>query len=564
LVLIEDNLIVIVEGYSSYETDGNLHVVSQRRDILVQMYDTQYLMNVDTNADTGSGLIGSTYLHGSFDSIDIINGLLSIATRSYINSYELLVVPFERYKIDFQKLNDSEYKQKVRQLAPQQVELFRNTLIQDLSINKDDLPNFVRINPWVKKFSATCWSQAWDFGMNADGLMNGLFFVHSINISSPVENKDIKVSTSAVFTNEYDSRFLASGKHSILTLPNIAHCKNDTYQKASAILSYKRDEDSIKPSVLDVVTGRIMKSDIASNTARFLIEQWPNIFDVMSAMNATGRRPQPTNQLTILSLDRGNEMDETYLRQLSSVYLEATDIRFFDTYAYVRKNRTSMSVVDFSDPENPIVSQSFKDVGIRGSLYSLNDDDSLLLSISEEFNNVQLHMIDTTIPASPILLHNYNLSQSLNAHAWSDSAWSFKAAYLGRSYIALPVDTDDWNQTSHERFHGYLVFKVDRNVGFTEVRDCRIVQNAIDNMIHSYEEERTLVPEIMVNDAEIPTGSGQCDYCFASLDRRALLFDTNLLMATGVKTISTINLESCSSIWNTTITFDGNNHTCCN
>jgi hypothetical protein len=191
-MLLEGKLIVVAEGYGSDTTDGVFHVVSQRYDTLVQIYDTLYLANVDASADIDNGLIGSTYLHGSFVSVDLIDGLLSIATQSDINSYQLLVAPFERYNFEFQSLNNAEYEQKVRRLAPRQVELFREALVQDLSINNENLSSFVRINPWVENFSTTsCWSQEWDYVIRTDGLLNGLFFVNTINTSSPVENKNI-------------------------------------------------------------------------------------------------------------------------------------------------------------------------------------------------------------------------------------------------------------------------------------------------------------------------------------------------------------------------------------
>ena len=125
------------------------------------------------------------------------------------------------------------------------------------------------------------------------------------------------------------------------------------------------------------------------------------------------------------------------------------------------------------NPSKPAVLGELKITGFSSYLHSINDDNTLLVSVGEEADingtilGLKVALFDASDPKSPQLLHSATVETDKDAWSSSDATYDFKAfrwLSLGEEtgVVILPVRVQSWSQNATGNFDGFFVYDVSR------------------------------------------------------------------------------------------------------
>ena len=118
------------------------------------------------------------------------------------------------------------------------------------------------------------------------------------------------------------------------------------------------------------------------------------------------------------------------------------------------------------------------------------------------------------------------------------------------------------NPNTDETFHGFMIFKINEDSGFQEIKNCRVGTTDNGSTISHPDPIWTVVD---LNATTLPpTREKICHYCGGYLPRRSFVFNNSNILTVDGSTYSLTNLNTCQQSWNQTISIIDPTSTCCN
>jgi hypothetical protein len=199
--------------------------------------------------------------------------------------------------------------------------------------------------------------------------------------------------------------------------------------------------------------------------------------------------PQETENY-VITLDMAPSdgiMKELGRIKLGKPFETFTSVRFFDNVAYAGtfQMHDPLYTLDLSDALNPKKVSELDISGFSSYLHSINDNNTLILSIGEEADNngtslgIQITIFDMRDLTKPKVAQRLTIENDVNTYSYSDSQWDFKAFRYVNGKLIIPLDIYSWNQTTGQEntavsFRGVAVF--DATVD-SIAEKCRISQS---------------------------------------------------------------------------------------
>jgi hypothetical protein len=252
-----------------------------------------------------------------------------------------------------------------------------------------------------------------------------------------------------------------------------------------------------------------------------------------------------------------------------------TSVRFFDNVAYAGtfQRRDPLYTLDLSDPTNPKKVSELDISGFSSYLHSINDNNTLILSIGEEADNngtslgIQITIFDMRDLTKPKVAQRLTIEKDKNTYSYSDSQWDFKALRYANGKLIIPLDISSWNQTTGQEntavsFHGFSVFYATVD-SIAEV--CRISQRptSSDGRIYCYCGSSYLPRRSMVFNGDVVSlmFAGGPSVAVTPLSYPFLLF---LQMTTENQFVRMTDLDTCKQTWSLDIKDENaTDQTCC-
>lgn len=180
--------------------------------------------------------------------------------------------------------------------------------------------------------------------------------------------------------------------------------------------------------------------------------------------------------------------------------------RFFDDKAYIVTFRRTdpLYTINFTDAENPVVTDELKVSGYSSYLHPVGSD--RLLAIGKEVNETtgrnigfQVTLFDVSDLENTKLLQRHTIKQRWSSSAAEDDHLAFRYLPMSKLLI-LPISIRDYswlddNERVREDFDGFKVYKVtdheiDERYSLSLVRPSRINRGC---WYHTYLPPRSLV-----------------------------------------------------------------------
>jgi hypothetical protein len=201
LLLEGDTLLVIVGGYG-YMMQEKMGL--DHDPILSDFMGTQLRLYNTSNVASGTlKLIGVTNVHGTFTGVRAFGGNAHVMTTSYVNTYNELAAPFQRWDWP-SNMTDEEYIEEVYRTAKDKaIPSFIDKLVKELKMG-GEMPRLARVCLWQKEGSGTNLEQM----AFSEGVINTLAQIHSLDMTGG--SKNLKVSSSGSFLPSYWARFYGS------------------------------------------------------------------------------------------------------------------------------------------------------------------------------------------------------------------------------------------------------------------------------------------------------------------------------------------------------------------
>ena len=556
-----NRLLVVAEGY------GQETAVALDHDPILSNYKGTRLFVYDS---TTMDLLGSEDVHGYFNAVRAIGNNVHVVTLSGLYTYPYLVQPFERWQ--YPEMTDDEFVAHVKGLVLEEGVLkdFSAKMVQELG---DPLPNVARLSLLQSQFNASeplyysdlmqTYAQVSSFDITADLATTNQAIPLSVSGSFlPSWGSHVYAATDTLIVSmegwDYDpvtyestqSTYLlglsldgaTSSPHSYGQVPGSSlnsyaiDVVGDILRIATTVnrgWGFIREPIFIDPILVDPVEDGLIDVDIADGP--IVLEDEPvesrttNYISILRLPGPTGGEPGTMSLEGQLEIGKPNE--------------SITAMRFFNdvSYAVTFERTDPLYVLDLSDPANPRALAELNITGFSSYLQSMNDDNTLLLSIGEEADEegfslgLAISVFDATDPANPFLAARYVVEEDPETWSGSEAQWDFMSIRYERTTqrLILPVDVSNWQDKSKE-FHGFMVFVVTPN---SIALDCQIEHG---NPF---------------------TDAAVCYYC-AYLPPRSMIFGGDVTTLDNHRVVST-DLNTCSQVWALDISIPAEADECC-
>jgi Beta propeller domain len=243
-----------------------------------------------------------------------------------------------------------------------------------------------------------------------------------------------------------------------------------------------------------------------------------------------------------------------------------TAVRFFDNIAYaVTFEQTDpFYVLDFTNPETPVVLGELEILGFSSYLHSINSDNTKILGVGRQatadgtVQGLKISLYDATVPTAPKVIDEYIEEQPENTSTGSSVEWdpeSFRYLNLvdtGRLIIPMSIYTwSEWDPTTNNTkaptttsdlpvnaagsFEGFAVFAVEND--------------KITRQFYITHTEESV---------SFTSGCWSCGY----MEARSFVFNGDVVTMKLHSFLRT-DLDTGVEVWNTYVDTDGGTLECC-
>ena len=564
LLLSEDRLVVVIKGYgettrAQMNGNGTSSIIYELKDTLVQVYSTSGIANGDLV------LLKETHVNGYFKDARMIGSNVHLVTAATIDTYASLASPLAYWQNDFDSLSPEEYEVAATKFAEEKlITNFVDKLVKEISINgKIDL---AQVGLWQTELSNNTSIEQAIYGHT--GVMSTLMQVVSFDVMDN-SSDDLQLSLAGAFMPSMGFTYATDD---MLVVAAYGWNWNSVLSgsiETTYLLGFSLTGASSTPHAVGSVNGYLMNQyslDIVDGYMRVattIQSYWPYYYFTEDAnenatnFNASIPEFLTKNYITVLEIPAASNPGELKkVGQTDSLGENGqllSSVRFFDTGAYLSMAefgyfptnntafKTSLLVMDLTNPADPKVAGSLEIPGISSYLYPLNVANNLMLAVGQDsdvntgvsFSGLSLTVFDASDPANSLILQRHVVQPvDDSAYAYSDATWDFDAF----RYLSLPNDAGivivplniqaDWISTAFDsggNFDGFVVFDVSKN-GISE---------------------RTRISHVNSEDF------WGC-YYNANLPPRSLVIQGDLMTMKGHSVVST-NLDSSKVTWNMTL-----------
>lgn len=508
LQLHSDRLVVIVSGYGETKKKEAKIESSILYDLLsthVRIYDTSTLPNMLT-------LVSEFDVNGSFQDSRAIGENVHIVTTAYVNLWEPLYYPLQKYSESFNKnMTDDKYLKAATALARTKlIPEFTAKLAEEIKMLGD--PKLIKIALWESVVT----------GME-DTLFGGQAFqaytqVTSFDITAP-ETRSLAGSfmpSSWGYTYSTPEMLIFSGE-GWNYLPD-----KDATGPTTYFLGFALDGATATPAAIGSVPGSLLSQYSLSIFDGHLraATTIPNIWRWPSKTDSNGMmffepvlESSSQNQVFILKIPILGSGDIGVFSQVGSISNlgkegeSFTAFRFFGLTAYaVTFLRTDPFYVLDLNVNKPQVLGELEITGFSSYLHSINANNTLLLAIGEEADDkgvilgLKIALFDAATPAKPKLVQTFTIETERDT--WSSSAvsWDFKAfRYLPLGtpevgILIIPLQVYAPYPETKGNFDGFIAYDISRD-GISERGRISHVEskNVYGCYSNSYLPQRSLV-----------------------------------------------------------------------
>jgi hypothetical protein len=555
LLLHEDRLMVIVEGYQS----SIKKTVTRDFPILYEFMSTHIRLYKIVGKDAGLlQLVSTADINGRFDAARSIDGKVHVVTTSGIDTYTDLIAPFESY--NYQGLSEEDYIAEVVRTAEEKaIPNFVEDLLAELNAGPS-FPDLFRISLLQSEASGSQ-NEALTFDQ---GVVNSLTQVHSFDLSSDSETIDFSVSGS--FLPTWTSHvYGATGTLIICGEGWEYDHEKHTSTQSTHFMGIEIDGATSRPHSVGKVAGYILNSrsvDVKDNILRVattIRRSWffpfpdPLPVDVEvadtedTATTAEIAEEESSTQNFVITLDMTPSdgiMEELGRIKLGKPNEVFTAVRFFDNVAYAVtfERRDPLYVLDLSDPANPTKLSELDISGFSSYLHSINDDNTLILAIGEEADDdgiilgMQITIFDLRDPDNPEVAQRLVVEKDPNTWSSSDSLWDFLSVRYAAGRLMIPMNINSW-ENEDLNFNGFVVYVANENELFEECRISHDIENPQE-------------------------GDTYCFGCNSWLPRRSMVFRGDL-MTTDSHFVRYTDLDTCDRLWTLDLVEDNSDDSCC-
>jgi hypothetical protein len=576
LLLYQDQLVVMVSMY------GNLLRELLDHDPLLQFYLSTRILVYKTSAVTSGGTLTLMFqqdINGDYKKAQRIKSNIHIVTMSRVKNQKLFDEPLDRQ--NFGTITSKEYITQMRRLAETLlIPAYVRGLTKELSVN-GSLPNIARMSIMQTEWNASHFNpQLYKYGLS-----NFYVQVSSLDLTLPMTTEPSAVNMIMNMTGVFVP-FTRANVYSavdILILATLAYdYVPDTmdYRQFTYLIAWGLNESSANMRAVGRVPGSLLNEyavDVVGDVVRIGTTvqdpQWccipyPNVTDMINGTTTTANSllfGVTTNYANTMSPTRNSKSSNTknfittlripaLVEALSSLASpgvmktigqlglgneneEFASLRFFDNIAYAVTQKIvnpSYYVLDLSDPTDLQILGKLNTSGdeFSGYLYSMNDNNTLLLGISDavkerkdgflNFFGLQISVLDARNPAQLMVAQHYLIEENSTFDDVRTSAMSdfHSVRYDPHTQrLILPVSLQSFKDSSLD-YYGFYVFIVNENE-ITPTCSIDIKANASHN---------------------------DCFYC-AGIPYRSMIFHGNI-MTVAAHFVQSTNLKSCTSEWN--------------
>jgi DNA excision repair protein ERCC-4 len=615
LLLYQGRLLVIVGGYGPalmLEAGLNETVLNDFLNTQLRFYDVNSVV-------TGNNQPYSVLnLQGSFNSVRMLDGNAHVMTTTGINTYNDLVMPFEKDgQPDLSAMGPEEYTQAVYTKAQQEaVPKFVEKLTRQIAIGSAGAPNLVKISLFQNEYSG-----AGIEGLTfPDGILSTLALVNSFSLTGDLSTPVVATSSGA-FLPSYWAHFYGSTTHLIIAGQGQRVDAQSGYSVESTnFLSFAVDGAAATAEAIGSTDGYVLNSyaiDVLDEYLRvgvsinnqwfFVTEPMPLMEgDVVEGSDTTGDvATDPTTGTSSVPAQNTNSTTENYIVILTLPGLNGTEagvmqevgrlqlgkpnelftaLRFYDNVAYAVtfERKDPLYVLDLSNPAAPRIDGELTVPGFSSYLHALNPEMSVMLGVGQAADangtvtGTKLSVYNVKNRTNPFVAAEYVMENTADTFTYTAAESDPKTLRVvpGMNLISLPIDRS--NYVSGSRWNGFFTFFVNET---HIIKECEI-GHAVNTSVY-YGEPMPAEGDGGAGGVSDPsTGGGggsdgsaptatdamPCFYC-AALAPRSMVFDGNL-MTMNNHFVRSNSLSTCGQVWaldivvpvdNATMTYGG----CC-
>ena len=480
LLLHEDRLLVVVEGYES----SIKKTITRDFPILYDFMSTHIRLYKIVGREAGLlQLVSTADINGRFHAARSIDGMVHVVSTTGVDTYTDLIAPFEAY--NYQGLSEEDYIAEVVRTAEEKaIPNFVESLVAELNAGPS-FPDLFRISLLQSEASGSQ-NEALTFDQ---GVANSLAMVHSFDLTS--DSQEIEFSVAGAFLPTWTSHVY--GALDVLVICGEGweyNHEENTSTQSTHFLGVSIDKmNGSHPHSIGKVAGYILNSrsvDVLDNVLRvattirrswFFPRPEPILeVDVIEEDDAEDTVTSPeiaeeesSTKNFVITLDMTpadgimKELGRIKLGKPNEIF---TAVRFFDNraYAVTFERRDPLYILDLSDPENPRSLAELDVSGFSSYLHSINDDNTMILAIGEEADDdgvvlgMQITIFDLRDPDNPKVAQRHVVEKDPNTWSSSDALWDFLSIRwvkeAGR--LIIPMNINSW-ENEDLNFNGFVV-----------------------------------------------------------------------------------------------------------
>jgi len=550
LLLHDNKLIVIVEGhgYTLQQELGYPAILSDYLGTRIYVYDASDVANDDGELVE----IARHDLNGRYHSVRGDGSNIHVVTFSYVNTYNDLIGPFERWNYPEEMTNDI-YIETVRKNAEEKaIPLFLEKLTTEIKKVTSEVPILARISLWQSEYSGTDLESI----TYSEGVANNLAQIFSFDLGTTTSGELGDLSASGAFLPSYWGEVYAD-KEAIIVAGEGYDFSSDTGVSAQTtyLLAMALNGASSAPHSVGSVPGHVLDKyslDILGNILRVAttVQRFWLIRPMIDAADNVEiiEESSTVNYMTMLELPGPDGNETGVMKKRGQLELGKKDevfraVRSFDNLAYaVTFQQTDpFYVMNLTDADNPEILSEINITGFSEYLHPMNDNNDMILAIGKEADDngavlgLQLTIFNMEDPRNAFVVKRHTIEK--DPQTWSNSAgtWEPKAFRYNRitKRLSIPVDIRSSVDPSLN-FNGFIVYVANET---TIEESCRI-ENANEE-----------------NDES-------CYYC-ASLQPRSMIFD-GILMTANDQFVRGSDLGNCTKFWGFDVNISSPDGYCCN
>lgn len=605
------------QAYYQYATTGEVtydHVLYNYLSTNVRLYDTASLVSSGTNVSLESGLIGSKFVNGAWNAVRATNGIAQIVTTSSLNTDEYLVKALyqadssgqqlgqetgqsisssftRRLMLDLKAGGDSlpnlarinswqtsaSIDGRLEELTYRSTGLLSSLVLihsLDMMVAPTTTDSAIVTTTSSGSFVPAYWVQV--YGTNDKIILAANVYEYDDTTSSSKESTgllafDIVGATSkptsvgtvpGYILNSYALDVMGNTLRIATTVRNQTWTMTDVMFATDVVTVSDTNDVAVAETAPAEGTS---DSKLVAGSSEIAVDIMPIVPSNFETENFIIIMEMPTSST---GTDTPGTMVEVGRLQIGKPQESITAIRFFDniTYAVTFERTDPFYVLDLSNSTNPTIIAELNITGFSSYLHPMNDEKTLLLAVGEEADangvslGLQITIFDASDPRNPVALHRYNIEKDDSTYSYSDAQWDYKAFRYVDGYLFLPVDIGvDWmsTNTTQQPFYGTMMFKVSADTGIEEIVQCRVAHT---EEIYNYmpiESDPSTGDSSSSSSGSAGSASGSvaaapCNY-YGYLPRRSMVFNGDLMSIRNSEIIMT-DLDTCTRLWNTTIT----------